>query len=275
MHTALRPFAVLMLTVAAPAIAHAVVAVTPPIRSSEGNNFLCVAQNLGSAAVTVTAEMDNGLGMVLDTGTLEIPPGQALRVSGNQAAIFGGFCRFIFDGDPAAVRGTASRQDAGGSDTRLIVQARPLVETGSAVEQFLVTVPVRSSEGNNFGCDIQNLSDTDVQVISEIQNGLGTAVDTSQFVIPAGQVRQGAFTQDPVFGGFCTFHFQAPPDQVRGFATLEPKGGGDTELIVDALPTVAPMQPGGCCGDCDGNGEVTINELVLAVTNALDACPAP
>lgn len=275
MHTALRSFAVLMLTVAAPAIAHAVVAITPPLRSSEGNNFGCVAQNLGSAAVTVTAEMDNGLGMVLDTGTLEIPPGQALRVSGNQAAIFGGFCRFIFDGDPAAVRGTASRQDAGGSDTRLIVQARPLVDTGSAVEQFLVTVPVRSSQGNNFGCDIQNLSDTDVQVISEIQNGLGAAVDTSQFVIPAGQVRQGAFTQDAVFGGFCTFHFQAPPDQVRGFATLEPKGGGDTELIVEALPTVAPMQPGGCCGDCDGNGEVTINELVLAVTNALDACPAP
>jgi hypothetical protein len=275
MHMALRLLAVLMLIAAAPTIAHAVVAVTPPIRSSEGNNFNCVAQNLSSVAVTVTAEMDNGLGSVLDTGTLSIPAGQGLRVAGNQAAIFGGFCRFTFDGDPAAVRGTASREDAGGSDTRLVVQARPLVDTGPAVEQFLATVPVRSSQGNNFGCDIENLSDSDVQVISEIQNGLGTAVDTSQFVVPAGQVRQGAFTQSAVFGGFCTFHFQAPPDQVRGFATLEPKGGGDTELIVEASPTVAPIQVGGCCGDCDGNGEVTINELVTAVTNALDACPAP
>jgi hypothetical protein len=275
MHTALRLFAALILTAMAPTIARAVVAVTPPVRSSEGNNFNCVAQNLSDVAVTVTAEMNNGLGSVLDTGTLSIPPGQALRVAGNQAAIFGGFCSFSFDGDPAAVRGTASREDAGGSDTRLIVQARPVVDTGAAVEQFLVTVPVRSSQGNNFGCDIENLSDSDVQVISEIQNGLGTVVDTSSFVIPAGQVRQGAFTQSAVFGGYCTFHFQAPLDQVRGFATLEPKGGGDTELIVEASLTVTPPQVGGCCGDCDGNGEVAINELVLAVTNALDACPAP
>ncbi|MDX2169699.1 MAG: hypothetical protein SF182_21700 [Deltaproteobacteria bacterium] len=292
MHTALRLLTVLLLSAAAPTIVHAVVAITPPLRSSQGNNLNCVAQNLGAAAVTVAAEMDNGLGTVVDSGSLSIPPGQALRVAGNNTAIFDGFCRFTFDGDPAAVRGTASREDFGGSDTRLIVQARPVVDTGAAVEQFLATVAVRSSQGNNFGCQIANLSDADVQVISEIQNGLGTVVDSSTITIPAGQVRQGAFTQSAIFSGYCTFHFQAPPDQVRGFATLEPKGGGDTLLIVEAEPIASPAAPtptatapssptptatgvpiGGCCGDCDGTGEVTINELITAVNNALNGCP--
>ena len=27
-----------------------------------------------------------------------------------------------------------------------------------------------------------------------------------------------------------------------------------------------------CCGDCDGSGEVTINELIIAVNNALNGC---
>jgi hypothetical protein len=36
----------------------------------------------------------------------------------------------------------------------------------------------------------------------------------------------------------------------------------------------APVTPASCCGDCNGNGEVTINELVTAVNSALTACPA-
>lgn len=30
-----------------------------------------------------------------------------------------------------------------------------------------------------------------------------------------------------------------------------------------------------CCGDCDGSGSVTINELIIAVNNALTDCGAP
>jgi len=36
------------------------------------------------------------------------------------------------------------------------------------------------------------------------------------------------------------------------------------------LPSVAGSH---CCGDCDGNGSVTIDELLSAVNNALDSCP--
>jgi cysteine-rich repeat protein len=33
--------------------------------------------------------------------------------------------------------------------------------------------------------------------------------------------------------------------------------------------------PPSCTGDSDGNGQVTVNELISAVDNALDTCPAP
>lgn len=292
MRTAIRLFAILSCMIAS--AAHAVTVVSPPIRNSQGNNLNCTAQNLSDVAVTVSAEVDNGLGMIVDSGEFAVPPGQALRIAGDQTVVFGASCRFTFDADPAAVRGTISRQDAGGSDTRLIAQARLLPEDpGPPIETFLATVPLRSSEGNNFGCAIQNLSGAAVQVISEIQNGLGAVVDTSTITVPAGETRQGAFTQSAIFGGYCTFRFEAPPDLVRGFAHMQPQGGGDTRLIVEATGISAPPPPATptptsspepsatatppdvppCCGDCDGSGEVTINELITAVNNALDGCP--
>lgn len=43
-------------------------------------------------------------------------------------------------------------------------------------------------------------------------------------------------------------------------------------IVVLALLLVAPAAGAQCCGDCDGNGEVTINELITAVNNALGVC---
>lgn len=40
-------------------------------------------------------------------------------------------------------------------------------------------------------------------------------------------------------------------------------------LIAGAVPAA-----GQCCGDCGGDGEVTINDLVIAVNNALAGCAA-
>jgi hypothetical protein len=39
---------------------------------------------------------------------------------------------------------------------------------------------------------------------------------------------------------------------------------------LDGCPTEGP-----CCGDCDGSGTVEVNELVGSVGNALDGCPGP
>ena len=296
MQTAVRPFAAMLaLALTAASAARGVESDSPPIRSSDGNLMNCVAQNLSASAVMVTAQMEDGLGNVVDSGTLSIPAGQALRVAGNNTAVFVGFCRFTFDGDPAAVRGSVSREDFGGSDTRLLAPARALPVGGPAVPTLLVTPPIRSSDGNNLGCVVQNLSSAPVQVISEINDGMGNIVDSQTLAIPAGQARQLAFTQSAVFGAYCTFQFQAPADQVRGFGTLQDKGGSDTRLLVEATLTMSteapatatptesgtPTTPGPtatasaplCCGDCNGDGVVGINELIKAVNNALDGCP--
>ena len=111
--------------------------------------------------------------------------------------------------------------------------------------------------------------------ISALNDGLGHVVDSVTFTIPAGQVRTLASTVTQVFGAYCTFHFQAPPDQVRGFATREDLGGSNTRLLVEATPTVSQAPVAGCCGDCDGSGVVTIDELITAVNFALGSCPMP
>lgn len=45
-------------------------------------------------------------------------------------------------------------------------------------------------------------------------------------------------------------------------------------VIVAGLCTAAAGASAQCCGDCDGNGAVTIEELVGAVSHALDGCAA-
>jgi hypothetical protein len=42
-------------------------------------------------------------------------------------------------------------------------------------------------------------------------------------------------------------------------------------VVLLALPNLARAQ---CCGDCNGDGEVVINELITAVNNALGVCAA-
>lgn len=248
---------------------------SPPIRSSDGNNFGCFAQNLGTIPVDVTAEMNDGNGNVVDSATLTIPPDEALRVAGNQTAVFGGYCHFSFSGDPAAVRGVVSLQKAGGSDTQLIYPARGFDDTAPMLDTFLATPPVRSSDGNNLGCIVQNLSAAPVQVINDLQDGLGNVVTSQTLTVPAGQVRQLAYTTQQVFGAFCTFHFQGRAGEVRGFATRQDAGGSDTRLLVEATPTASPIVAPACCGDCNGDGQVNVNEIITAVNYALNSCPAP
>jgi hypothetical protein len=56
---------------------------------------------------------------------------------------------------------------------------------------------------------------------------------------------------------------------------------GDGEVTINELITAVNNALQGCgsaaqcCGDCDGDGQVTINELITAVSNALQGCAAP
>ena len=46
-------------------------------------------------------------------------------------------------------------------------------------------------------------------------------------------------------------------------------------LLAAALCTAAHPAAAQCCGDCDGNGIVSIDELVQAVSISLSGCPSP
>ena len=97
--------------------AYGVTTVTPPVRSSEGDNLGCYVQNVGAEAVEVVSGINNGLGTIVDSQTLTVPAGQALQLARTSAAVFSAFCIFDFEGNPTEVRGFISLQDAGGSNT--------------------------------------------------------------------------------------------------------------------------------------------------------------
>lgn len=288
-----------LITLLAAGPAAAVTTFSPPVRSDEGDNLGCRLLNLSAAEVEVISELEDGNGTIVDTQTFAIPAGEGRLMARTTSAVFGAFCRFTFEGEPSQVRGFITLEDMGGSDTRLLYPASP----GSRAPGAGTTTyspPVRSSSGNNLGCKVLNLLDAPVQVTSQLHDGLGGVVDTQAFAVPAGQSRLMARTTTAVFGGYCSFAFEANPANVRGYITLEDMGGSNTRLLypaetalgaatasptptVTATPETTATEPaagtptatvpaGGCCGDCDGSGEITINELITAVNFALGGC---
>ena len=253
------------------AAAGATTTYSPPVRSDAGDNLGCRLLNLSSAPMTVLSELEDGLGNTADTKNFEVPAGQGRLMASSNTAIFGGYCRFTFDGDASQVRGYITLEDAGGSNTRLLYPADPIAgDPPIGITTF--SPPVRSSEGDNLGCQLLNLGDAPIQVSSQLLDGLGGVVDTEAFAIPAGQGRLMARSSNQIFGGYCSFTFEGDPTAVRGFVTLEDAGGSNTRLLYPATAlSTSPVLP--CCGDCNDDGEVTINELINAVNNALGMCP--
>lgn len=159
----------------------------------------------------------------------------------------------------------------------LVLAVLTALGAGGAAAEITYSPPVRSDMGDNLGCKLLNLGDAAVEVTSELENGLGTVVDSQTFVVPVGESRLMARSNTAIFGGFCRFTFEGAASQVRGYITLEDAGGSNTRLLYPASeaapPAPTPTPGGGCCGDCDLDGEVFINELIVAVTRALDGCP--
>lgn len=284
--------------------ARAVVTVSPPIRNDNGSNLGCVAQNLSGQAVEIESTLENGLNTVVDTQTLSVPAGQTRLLARSTDAVFGAYCIFDFDANPTEVRGYIRLEDAGGSNTRLLYPARVLERGPGELQVDLYSPPVRNDNGSNLGCVAQNLGDGPVQVISELDNGLGTIVDEQTLTIPGGQNLLLARSTTAVFGAHCHFRFSGNPSQVRGFIRLEDAGGSNTRLLfpaeqvivatpepATATPTSTPtvfvdtpapsatptvpngQTPGACCGDCNSDGQVRVDELVSAVNRALGGCP--
>jgi hypothetical protein len=278
--------------------AEAVLTVTPPVRSDEGDNLGCFVQNLSGGAVTVATAINNGLGTIVDSDSFAVPAGQAIQLSSTSSQVFGAYCTFDFDADPTAVRGFISLQDAGGSNTRLLYPAEPVDDGPAPLQVDIYSPPVRSSEGDNLLCYVQNLTNAPLQMFAELNNGLGTIVDDGTLTIEAGNAIVLASSNSQVFGAYCHFRFSGNPSQVRGYISLQDAGGSNTRLLYPAAaiagvtaPTPTPTSsatlavatatatatgdqtPSACCGDCNDDGQVRVDELVSAVNRALGGCP--
>ncbi len=125
----------------------------------------------------------------------------------------------------AVHRATNNRLLFPSSDTSL---GRP------ADDMRTVSPPVRSSDGEVLACWVQNLGDEAVEVDVEINNGLGTIVDSGTQSIPAGWVQSVASTTSAVFGAYCDFEFDGNPSTLHGYAQLYDIGGSNTRLLYPA-----------------------------------------
>jgi hypothetical protein len=77
---------------------------TPPVVNAGLDVIGCVVQNVGTQPVVVAAELYDEAVAVADSGEAEVAPGRTVEIA-DSAAISSGYCRFVFDADPASVRG--------------------------------------------------------------------------------------------------------------------------------------------------------------------------
>jgi len=216
--------------------AAAVTTYSPPLRSSEGDVLSCVVQNLSNDPVEVQADLENGLGTVVASGTRTIESGQSLLVTSTTNAVFAAYCVFTFTGNADEVRGHIQLYDLGGSNTRLLFAASGII--GVALDGItVVSPPIRSSDGDVLNCVAQNLSNGAVAVQATIHNGLGGIVDTGMLNLQPGRAQALTSTTAAVFGAYCSFTFDGNIAAVRGYIQLYDLGGSNTRLLAAASLT--------------------------------------
>ncbi len=225
---------ILLGSIATPAAA--VTTYSPPLRSSDGDVLSCIVQNLSHDPVEVQADLENGLGTIVDSGTLVIEPGRAMTVARTTDAVFGAYCVFTFVGGSDEIRGYIQLYDLGGSNTRLLFAASG--DSGPVLDGItVVSPPIRSSQGDVLSCVAQNLTNTAVLVQATIHNGLGGTVNTGMLNVQPGRAQVLTSTTAAVFGAYCSFTFDGDVGAVRGYIQLYDFGGSNTRLLAAASLT--------------------------------------
>ncbi len=225
---------ILLGSIAAPAAA--LTTYSPPLRSSDGDVLSCIVQNLSNDPVEVQADLENGLGTIVDSDTLVIEPGRAITVARTTNAVFAAYCVFTFAGRSDEVRGYIQLYDLGGSNTRLLFAASG--GSGPVLDGIsVVSPPIRSSQGDVLSCVAQNLTNAAVLVQATIHNGLGGTVNTGMLNVQPGRAQVLTSTTAAVFGAYCSFTFDGDVGAVRGYIQLYDFGGSNTRLLAAASLT--------------------------------------
>ncbi len=119
-----------------------------------------------------------------------------------------------------------------------------------------------------LGFDIVPLTDGDVLYRCDVEVALGTAVGSYPLVCTfaeVGTVDATTIEADCINGAVQVI--EALPTATATATEAEMTA----TPTIETQPTITATPPPPCPGDCDGNGRVAINELVLAVRIALGA----
>ncbi len=217
----------------------ATTAFTAPLRNAESHSVSCAVHNLSTASVAVSAVLRDGSGADLEGNAMMVAPGDFAPLFFNVDSVGAAYCRFIFDGDDAAVRGYLSFYDPATGSTSLLAAA---VEVrGLALPAVtLYSPPVISAADELVSCYAQNVGDGPVEVTARLRNMNGIVLDEETEQFDAGAARSLIGVLDPPGAPYCEFSFAGNPSAVRGFITMGDGMGGNVRFNAAATQVVTP-----------------------------------
>lgn len=148
-------------------------------------------------------------------------------------------CRFHVDSTGHSVRAYLVVVEPAGGRTRLLLPAAALGGTaGLNVKSF--TAAIRSVEGNELECWVQNLATAEVSVDASLRNqATGIQLIGAQQSVAAGHAVRLLHTTQSLLGAYCQFIATGSPAEVRGFAVLN----DGTPRLVELARIAANVTP--------------------------------
>ncbi|MDX2171258.1 MAG: hypothetical protein SF182_29585 [Deltaproteobacteria bacterium] len=211
------------------------VGLSPPVSSVEGDATICGAQSLAAGAVQVDAEVVDSAGVVLDTGSAMLAPGEVKTVAGHTEAGADMVCRFSFSDTADQVRAYVTRFPAGLGRSTDLLELASTPGGSPPTDRPSVSPPLGTGGDRLLHCAAVNLTpgNLDIDVAIEAAGAVVDAIDG--ITVPASRA-QGALSEADLADAVCRFGFDAGPDNLRGYAALTSAGGLRTTRVFAAAP---------------------------------------
>jgi hypothetical protein len=205
---------------------------SPILTSVAGDATSCVIQNLDDQPLMVSADQIDSSGG-LDSGNVMVQPGQVVTIAGQTEGADNGYCKFGFDDEGDAGRGYITRFPSG-----LFADTDFLGGAFAASDQNVLGIttyspPLRVANGQ-LHCVIENVSESDVSVHVEIDDGSGTIIAMTDVLALHREGTTALTTITDLTQGFCTFAFDGAPSAIRTYAVLTNAAGTRSRLIFAA-----------------------------------------
>lgn len=222
--------------------AEATTTFTAPLRNAEGDEVTCAVLNLSNQDVAVSAVLRDEAGGDLEGNALMVGAGELTPLIFNNDSVGAAYCRFIFDGDDAAVRGFLTLFDPDTGNTRLVAGAAE-VRGGERPAVSVYSPPVVTSPGELVTCVAQNVGMAAVEVTARLRSVNGVSLDEATTEVGAGEVATIVSAVDPASGSYCELAFDGNPAALRGYLWIGDGMGGNTRFVAAAGEGLAAAAP--------------------------------